>query len=373
MAIRTALISGAGIAGSAVAYWLARSGWEVTMVEKARGTRSSGNPIDVRGEATMIANAMGIWPKLAAAATGVTRLVFVDGRGRHRATIDTRQSASDRDEVEVPRADLAAALLEAATPDAELLQGDSIATLHQDADGVDVEFETATPRRFDLVFGADGLHSNVRRLTFGAESTYSRPLGMFVGTVRTNVDIENQRHVLMLNEPGRSLSVHPAGGSPLAAFIFRSREPFDYRDSAAGKRLVAHAYADVGWVSDQVLAEWQASEDIYFDAVSRITMPTWTRGRISLVGDAADCLSLFGEGSSNAIVAAKTLADALMSHSGDHAIALALAEYEATHRRRLSRFRRGAYIGSHFLVPASGPGIALRNAGVRIANRLIRK
>jgi 2-polyprenyl-6-methoxyphenol hydroxylase-like FAD-dependent oxidoreductase len=136
-------------------------------------------------------------------------------------------------------------------------------------------------------------------------------------------------------------------------------------DPDTGRRLVKSAYSGQGWLTDEAVAEWLAAEDVYFDAVTRIVMPSWTRGRISLLGDAADCISLLGEGSSNAIVGAKTLSDALAAHPGDHRTAL--AAYEATHRRRLRTFHRHAGIGSHFLVPASGPGIRLRNQGLRLA------
>jgi 2-polyprenyl-6-methoxyphenol hydroxylase-like FAD-dependent oxidoreductase len=269
--------------------------------------------------------------------------------------------------VEIARADLAGTLLQAAAgAGAEILFGDSITALHQEADGVEVRFEVAPPRRFDLVFGADGLHSRVRRLVFGAESRYSRPFGMFIGTVRTTLDTGDRREVLMFNEPGRSLSIHPAGGKPIAAFIFRGHQRYDHRDTANGKRLIERAYTDGGWVTRQVLAEWEASSDVYFDTVTRIVMPSWTSGRISLLGDAASCLSLFGEGSSNAMVAAKTVAAALASHPDDHAAAL--VAYEDTHRKHLRRFHRGARIASHFLVPATRPGIALRDTGITLAS-----
>ena len=361
---KSALISGAGIAGSTLAYWLVRSGWDVTVVEKAAGARSSGNPVDVRGAASAIAQAMGIWPALVAAATGVSRLVLVDGAGRRRASIGTRQNVRADDEVEVARSDLAAALVASVAADVEILRGDSLRGLHQDGGGVDVRFVRSSERRFDLVFGADGLHSALRGLVFGAESEYSRAFGMYVGTVRTELDAGDPREVVMLNRPGRSVAIHPAGGKPVAAFIFRHRGLIDPRDSAAGKRVIQQVYADDRWATPQVLQEFQASDDVYFDTVTRIVMPEWSCGRVTLLGDAASCISLFGEGSSNAIVAAKTLADALDGHSGDHRAGF--AAYEQEHRRRLRGFQRGARAGSHFLVPATASGIALRNAAIRM-------
>jgi 2-polyprenyl-6-methoxyphenol hydroxylase-like FAD-dependent oxidoreductase len=366
MTTKSVLISGAGIAGSTAAFWLARTGWEVTVVEKADSIRSSGNPIDVRGDAAAVVHGMGVWPTLRAAATSVERLVVVDGAGRPKITIDTRNTTDPDREVEVPRADLAATLLGAARDHAEVVIGDSITGLGQDASGVDVEFDRAAPRRFDLVLGADGLHSGVRRLAFGAEKDFSSPFGMFVGTMHTRLDTPDPHELRLYNQPGVSLSIHPGTGDPLAAFIFRSDEQYDHHDKDARKRMIREAYAGRGWVSDLAVAEWDAADDVYFDAVTRITMPTWTKNRVTLLGDAADCISLLGEGSSNAIVAAKTLADALAEYPDDQNAAL--AAYEATHRARLRTFQRQAGANSRFLVPSTALGLAVRNASMRVTS-----
>jgi 2-polyprenyl-6-methoxyphenol hydroxylase-like FAD-dependent oxidoreductase len=367
MTQKRVLISGAGIAGSTAAYWLARSGWQVTVVEKAVETRSSGNPIDVRGDAAAVVQRMGLWPMLQQATTQVRRLVVVDAAGRRKATMSTNLSGDPAQEVEVARADLAAALLGAARGEAEVIVGDSISELVQDADGVDVGFVSGDARRFDLVLGADGLHSGVRRIAFGPESLFAEPFGMFVGTMHTSIGGGDPHELRLYNQPGISLSIHPATGNPLAAFIFRSKEPYDHRDPDARKRLVKAAYSGRGWVTDQAVTEWLAAEDVYFDAVTRVTMPTWTKGRISLLGDAADCISLLGEGSSNAIVAAKTLADALAAGPDEQ---VALAAYETAHRRWLRTFQRRASLNSHILVPETRIGLGVRNTGMRITAKL---
>ncbi|WEG09239.1 FAD-dependent oxidoreductase [Microbacterium horticulturae] len=365
MTKKSALISGSGIAGATAAYWLARSGWNVTVVEKADAVRSSGNPIDVRGDAAAVVREMGVWPRLRAAATRVDRLEVVDSGGGARVTIDTRQTADLEQEVEVPRADLAAALLAAARDEAEVIVGDVITGLEQDRHGIDATFNTGAPGRFDLVIGADGLHSGVRRIAFGPESDFASPFGMFVGTMHTRIASGDPRALQLFNRPGVSLSIHPGAGSPLAAFIFRSDRVYDRHDPEAHKRLVRDAYTGQGWVSDQAVAEWLATDDVYFDAVTRIAMPAWTAGRITLLGDAADCISLLGEGSSNAIVAAKTLADAIAKHPSD--VPSALSAYERRHRARVRAFHRRARRNSHWLVPTTSPGIAFRNASMRVA------
>ncbi|WP_167131375.1 FAD-dependent monooxygenase [Paramicrobacterium chengjingii] len=366
MTQKSILISGAGIAGATAAFWLSRSGWNVTIVEKAAQIRSSGNPIDVRGQAASIVHQMGLWPEIQRFATGVNSLVIVDAQGRRRATVTTRTTPDPQKEVEVARATLASVLLQAATTDAELIVSDSISGIGQDVGGVDVDFTSGRSRRFDIVLGADGLHSNVRRLVFGPEGSFSRPFGMFVGTMRTTLEGGDASEVMMFNRPNISLSVHAAGGDPLAAFIFRSRDRYDRHDAEARKHLVTSAYSDQGWQTNEAVAEWCASDDVYFDEVTRIAMPSWSRGRIGLLGDAANCISLLGEGSSSAIVAAKTLSDALAAHPNDHAAAF--TSYEAVHRQRLRALQRFAGASSHFLVPTSRLGLWLRNSGLALVS-----
>ena len=367
---KRALVSGAGIAGATLAFWLVRDGWEVTLVEKAGTDRSSGSPVDVRGPALGIVRAMGIDARLESADTGVDQAAFVSARGTTKAVIRTRSpvAAGAMRSFEVPRAELASALAEAVGAEAVTIRGDTITALDQDQHGVTAEFERAGAERFDLVFGADGLHSAVRRIAFGPESRFARPFGMFIATMRTPIEPLNPRRVLLYNEPNRVVAVHPAGGDPGVAFIFRSRAAYEHRDPDAGRRLVQTTYARSRWRTGEFLDAWRSADDIYFDAVTRIAVDAWSRGRIALLGDAASCLSVFGEGSSNAIIAGKTLADALRSHPGDHAAAF--EAYERIHRPRVRRTQRGASAASHFLVPATGAGIRWRDRSVRVLSHL---
>jgi 2-polyprenyl-6-methoxyphenol hydroxylase-like FAD-dependent oxidoreductase len=166
MVDRSVLVSGGGIAGSTAAYWLEKAGWSVTIVERAADTRSSGNPVDVRGAAVAIARQMGIWSRLEEAATGVERLVFVDADGRPQATIRTRRRVDRHEEVEVARSDLVGLLFDRAREASLIIRDDSISALHQDVGGIDVEFQRAPSRRFDLVVGADGLGVRPRGTSF---------------------------------------------------------------------------------------------------------------------------------------------------------------------------------------------------------------
>jgi 2-polyprenyl-6-methoxyphenol hydroxylase-like FAD-dependent oxidoreductase len=229
-----------------------------------------------------------------------------------------------------------------------------------------VTFQRAAPRRFDLIVGADGLHSRVRRLTFGPESQFITHLGMYIATTTLEETTADPYTVLMHNEPGRAVAVHPARGRTSAAFIFRhrSRQNISDRDPNHHKQLISAAYAGMGWRMPELLEQVRDSGDLYFDSVSRVRLDTWSRGRIVLVGDAAGCVSLLGECSSMAITGAATLAQALVSEPADPLTAL--GRYAHTHRKRLLRRQWGVAITSHLLVPATRPGTTARNTAFRL-------
>src|SRR3984957_405338 len=363
---RTVLISGAGVAGPTLAYWLAGYGFRPTVVERSEGQRSSGNPVDVRGEAMDVAERMGVLPRLREAATSVSGMALVTASGRRLGRLAVGRT--DGTELEVPRADLAAVLHDAARERAEFVFNDSIAALRQDAHGVDVTFDKGAPRRFDLVVGADGLHSAVRRLVFGPASGYLRHLGMYVATCQLGYAAADPSTVLMYNRPGRSVSVHPVNGNAMAAFIFRSPAigGLDNRDTAACKQVGRDAYRGGGWELPRLLDRLGAADDLYFDSVSRVRLPAWSQGRVALLGDAASCLSLFGNGSSLAITGAATLARALAA-APDHATAF--RAYEAEHRVRVRPTQRGRLIAGALLVPRTRAGITARDLAVRLLPR----
>ncbi|HEY6688280.1 MAG TPA: FAD-dependent monooxygenase [Propionibacteriaceae bacterium] len=363
----TVLISGAGIAGATLAALLGRGGYRVTVVERDQGTRSSGNPVDVRKGAYQVAEQLGVMSRLQDAATKVRELIFVDDAGRRVASLRTRQS--DR-EVEVPRADLSAILVAAGRGDAEFLFDEVITELHPDAGGVDVIFDNSAPRRFDLVVGADGLHSGVRRLAFGPEADFAEHLGIYIATAKLGIPMERDDTVIMYNEPGKAVALHPGTGSvgsAGAAFIFRSRARIDHRGPEAARLLLKQTYRNVGWRTQELLSAYLSADDVYFDSVSRIRMSSWSRGRVTLLGDAASCVSVFGDGSSSAMEGAATLATSLSASPQD--LTTALARYESAHRRVIRPRQRGVVIASHLLIPRSRLGITLRDRSLELVGR----
>jgi 2-polyprenyl-6-methoxyphenol hydroxylase-like FAD-dependent oxidoreductase len=364
----TVLISGAGVGGPTLAYWLAERGFRPTVVERAAGLRSSGNPVDVRGPAVAVAERMGIMGRLREAATDVTAMSFVNARGREVGRVNMRamQQATGSGEVEVTRTDLAKILYEASRESAEFLFDDTITSLSQDADGVDVTFENAAPRRFDLVIGADGLHSMTRRLAFGPESEFVRHAGLYVATMQWDDPADSQQDVMLHNAPGRLVSVHPVHGRSLAAFIFRSPaiEGFDHRDVEQHKRIVIDAYSGDGWRVPELLDRVRTADDLWLDSVSQVRLDRWHDGRIALLGDAASSVSLFGDGSTMAMAGAYTLAEELAASPDDPQSAF--ARYEAKHRTLVGPRQGNVGMAAALMVPQTRTGIAARNMATRL-------
>ncbi|GAA4602612.1 2-polyprenyl-6-methoxyphenol hydroxylase-like FAD-dependent oxidoreductase [Actinoplanes octamycinicus] len=360
---RTALISGAGIAGTTAAYWLARHGWETTIVERSGDLRSSGNPVDVRGPALPVTEQMGVLPGLRAVATHAKGMRILDPTGRPIARLPM---GSEDGDVEVMRGDLARVLWSATEDDTELILDDTITGLEQDPEGVDATFERSGPRRFDLVIGADGLHSTVRRIAFGPEREFSDYLGLYVATVQFGGPPANPDEVELLNVPGRLLGLHPARGEAGVAFIFRHPEltGVDRHDSTAQKQVITRAYQGIGWRVPELLDRLQEADDIYFDAVTRVRLASWSRGRIVLLGDAASCVSLFGDGSTMAIAGAHQLASALAASPGDPQAAL--RRYESNHRKLTAQKQRRVHLAATLLVPAHRLTLATRNSVARV-------
>jgi 2-polyprenyl-6-methoxyphenol hydroxylase-like FAD-dependent oxidoreductase len=308
-----------------------------------------------------------LWPfvqALTAAATKASTLSFVksDGKRLGRMKVSNRPG-----EVEVPRGDLASVLFNASKDRAEYVFGDSIMDIMQRDSGTDVTFERAAPRTFDLVIGADGLHSAVRRRVFGPDKDFLHHLGIYVATVPLGRPASDEQDVQMYNTPGKSVTIHPSTGIALAAFTFRSPAlpGFDYRDLAQHKRFLRDAFAGEGWHVPELLDIATAAEDLFFDSVSKVVLKRWSSGRIGLLGDAASCVSLFGEGSSLAMIGASTLASALAEHRHDYSAAL--KAYEATHRRMVLPKQRNVSAASRLLVPGTRAGLALRNLGLRLS------
>ena len=336
-------------------------GWSVTVVERGLSLRTTGSPVDVRGLAVQIAERMKIAAELRDARVrveGVTLLDFV-GRRTLRVDIGMLRSALTPRDIEIARGDLSRILHGASAGEAAYLFGDSIKALVHDDNGVDVEFERSRPRRFDLVVGADGMHSNARRLAFGDEAKFVRHFGLYAATVALPREREAGREMFMLRTPGRLVALHPGQGDPLAYFVYRHQEipAFDHRNHDQHKRLMEAEFADLGWRVPEFLNVARGASDMYFDQVARVHVPDWSRGRVVLLGDAACCVSLFGDGSSLAIAGAYELAAALAQTPDDPP--RAAARYQAVHGKRVASKQKLMALAASHVVPKSPIGLWL--------------
>lgn len=364
------LISGAGIAGLTLAYWLARHGFRPTLVERATGLRTGGQGVDVRDQAIGVAERMGIMPRLREHAADVTGMRFVDRDDHTLAAIDT-QAIKDKQvssEVEIMRGDLVHILRDAMPDGVEYVFGDSIRTLAQDADGVDVTFEHGPARRFDLVIGAEGLHSAVRRLAFGPEERFVTHMDHYFAFGNADSALGPDRWMTVFNTPGRMAGVYRSGTSPQAKayFMFRSdRLDWDHRDPDAARRILAATFGpESDWHVPELLAGAVADPDLYFDALGQVRMGSWSTGRIALVGDAAYCASpVSGAGAELSLTGAYRLAGELAVAGGDYGTAF--GRYETAQRELVDRKQQ---IGPNLrlMAPRTRIGMRVRNTITRL-------
>lgn len=364
------LVSGAGIAGLSTAIDLSAAGHDVTIVERANHLRVNGSPIDIRGDVAVgVAEKMGVLTEILDRRVDMTeRIQFVDEDGAVVAEPPLDEINDSADDIEIPREDLTNILHDHLGPSVELRFEQSIAELEADNRGVDVRFTSGDRDRYDLVVGADGMHSAVRRLTFGPERQFLRHLGYYVALAELPGYSPHGRNNPMYNFPGHLTGVAAYNDKALAVFMFRSPWiDYDYHDLDAQKRVLADAFAGHDeWRVPELVDAAVRDPELYFDSVSQIEMPAWHRGRVVLVGDAAHCASnLSGRGTSLALTGAWFLAQALRDHPGD--LARAWEQYERDQRPHAIRCQATAAPGGERLIPATQEQIDARNRAFNAA------
>ncbi|BBY44296.1 FAD-binding domain [Mycolicibacterium celeriflavum] len=364
-------ISGAGVAGPAFAHWMLRAGHEVTLIEKAPRFHTGGYVIDFWGLGYRIAQKMGIEEDVLDAGYQIEELraVSSDGRVAARLDVDPIRRATGGRYTSLPRGDLAAAIYRSVEDHIEMLFSESICAIDDRTTGVMVEFERERARAFDMVIGADGLHSNVRNLVFGPESAYVRYLGCQVAAcVLDGYRPRDELVYVTHNMPGRQVGRFALDGDrTLVLFVFRSSNPQVAPDAEASKKLLRAEFAGGGWECSQILDALDGVDDIYFDVVSQIRMDQWSAGRVALIGDAAACVSLLaGEGTGLAMVEAYVLAGEL-ARSPEN-LGRAFAEYDARLRRFNGQKQAGATKFISFFAARTSFGVWLRNMALRAMN-----
>lgn len=370
------LISGASVAGPVLAYWLKRHGFEPTVVERAPGPRKTGgHAVDLFRPAMDIVEKMGVLAQIEARETGTERLTLLRDGARRPVELDVKRvmQVLSRRHCEIMRDELAEVLIGASRGEVEYVYGDSIASLRQDEAGVDVTFERGAPRRFDLVVGADGLHSNVRRLVFGDERQFSRPIGAYLAVASIPNYLGLSDRTILVSGVDRMAGVYSARhmDDARALFLFRSARELEYhhRDVARQKQLLTEAFAGLEWEAPRLLAEARRAQVFYFDTITQLRMDTWTRGRVTLVGDAGYSPgAAVGGSTSLAIVGAYVLAGELAAAGGDHVKGFRSCE-EAL-RAYVMNSRSLALTVAKRLIPGSPLGLWLFAQSARLFDRV---
>lgn len=370
---RTVLVSGASIAGPTLAFWLHRFGFDVTIVERADELRLGGQNIDVRDEAQKIVQMMGLESKIRAANTGELGVRFVDANHRIKAEFPKGNSGFGTTELEILRGDLAKILYDATKENVSYIFGDYITAIEDAENEVTVTFKNTSPRSFDLVIAADGIRSTTRKLMFGDE-----PVVKYIGVYCSYLTIprieSDNAWAYWFNAPGsRVLNIRPDNeGTTRASFSFLSPEKgYEKLDITEQKEILKQTFTDAGWQSVRILDALVASKDVYFDSISQVKAPRWTKGRCAMVGDAAYCPTpMTGMGASLSIVGAYVLAGELSKYKNHHEAFEAYEKLLRPYVQNIQNLSPGVPWMAH---PKTKMGIAIFNTVLGIASSKIVK
>lgn len=360
------VINGAGIAGTALAFWLGRLGHEVLLVEQAPGLRAGGFVINLWGIGYDALERMGLLPGLLALQHHTDELRMVDRSGRTRGGYPSSvllKLANGR-MATLARSDIASAIYGSLEGRVETTFGDSIAAIDDDGTRVRVEFERSPQREVDLVIGADGLHSRVRKLTFGPDAGFEHALGCHAASFEVaGYRPRGGNAYVAHTAPGRYVARFPMRDDRMLFFVLLRNEHLKGRIPATlaeRKAALADALAGIGWESPAIVSAIGQVDDMYFDSISQIRMGAWTKGRVALIGDAAACPSLIaGEGAGFALAQAYVLAGELHQHGGDRGAAL--ARYQARLKVVVARKQKHAESLAASFVPRTALGVRVRD------------
>ncbi len=320
------LISGASIAGLSTAYWMNKLGYKVTVVEIADEPRTAGGAVDIKGKALDDVSHMDILEQLKSNRLNVEMIEFKNSKdvteGSICLTTDSLQFPDD--DIEIERDKFMNILFDRLKNNVKLVFKNSIIALNETQEDIQVTFKNGSQESFDLVIGCDGIHSGVRKIWFGNENEYTHFLGAYSSITIVDKLLIKQKTMQMYNVPNKGIMLNAYNNKTDIIFWFNSKEEihYDYRDMDRQRNIILEQFAGQSWRSQELLEEIKNSKNFYFDKFCQIKMPSWTKGRVALVGDAGYCASpAAGMGASLSINGATILANALQKHDGNFELA----------------------------------------------------
>lgn len=358
---KSVLISGAGIAGLTLAYWLQKSAIEVTVVEKFPHLREGGYMIDFWGLGFDVAEKMGIINDLAKAHYNIPEFQFVNEKNERVGGFNILKFRSliQYRHYNLLRSNLEKILFEIVKNNITFKFSDSITSLHPDKSGINVTFASGDQAEFSIVIGADGLHSNVRSLKFGSEEQFEKYLGYYVASFTIDNYLNGDRIFFSYSTPGKQVSLYSLRENKLAT-LFLFKRKLKLLEQECPKETLRTVYRDVGWECPHLLEAMNKSPDFYFDCVSQIELDHWSNGSVGLIGDACQCVSLIaGQGSSLAMAGAYILAGELKEAGWD--IHEAFSNYERILKPEIQRKQSLARELASSFVPETRFAIWRRN------------
>lgn len=359
--MKNVLISGASFAGLSTAYWMNKSGYQVTVVEVAKSLKKGGTPVNILENTIDIVKRMGLLDQIVSKKITMELMEFKNADG---STARALPIEPDRNEYEIERDVLLHMLFDAVKDDTTFIFDDSIKNLHETEEGISVTFKNGQTQSFDLVFGCDGIHSAVRKLWFGEEAEFSHFLQTYFSITIVDKLLIPENTTQIYNEPGKvvMLNAYHNKTDIVLCFFSENEIPYDYRNEEEQRKIILAQFSATGWRAPELLKELQQSTTFYFDKLCQMKMPSWTKGRVGLVGDAAYCASpAAGRGGSLAIDGAAALADAFQKNPDN--FELAFQEYNVSFRPFIEEVQAGVIdFGLDMLIPRTEEAIRERNA-----------
>ena len=359
------LVSGASFAGLSTAYWMSQLGYQVTVVEVAKDLKKGGTPVNIEGNTIDTVKRMGLLEQIK---TNRLNLELVEFKNAEDVTEGSMVVKKEGDELlnedcEIERDILLTLLFDTVKNEVEFMFNNSITALSETAHNIQVTFKDGVQQNFDLLFGCDGIHSPVRKMCFGHEAEYLHFLGQYFSITIAPRLLIKENTLQMYNVPDKAVMLNTYNNKTDIVLCFRSEKeiPYDYRNEEQQRKIILDQFEGGSWRIAELLEEVKKSKTFYFDKMCQIRMPSWTKGRVALVGDAGYCASpAAGKGGSLAIDGAAALAEAFQKHDGDYE--LAFEEYNKSFRPFIDEVQANVVkMGLETLVPRTEEAIRKRN------------